>query len=315
MADKPPAELRIDEPLVRALVSAQASTVPGARTRELHHVADGWDCSVWRWGSDLAIRLPRRAVAAPLVRHEQETLGGIAARLAPTGLGVPAPIIKGAPDAGYPWAWSIVPWYDGTGGLSVPREARAGWAHRLAAALVALHVEAPPDHPVNPVRGVPLGRRAEAVAARLQSLRGAVSEVILERLGSLWRSALGAPEWQGPPMWIHGDLHPGNIIARGADLVALIDFGDVTAGDPAYDLAVAWLAFDRRGRTDFVAAFDGRHDEATWTRARGWAAAVTLLLLGQSDDDETYAAFAQESARELTDEPGVRGGGDEQGGG
>lgn len=304
MADKPSAEVRIDEALVRTLVSSQASRVPGARTRALLHVADGWDCSVWRWGSDLAVRLPRRAAAAPLVRHEQKTLDGIAARLAPTGIGVPAPILKGEPDAGYPWAWSIVPWYDGTGGLSVPREARGGWAHRLAEALVALHVDAPVDHPVNPVRGVPLHRRAEAVAARLQSLRGGVPALTLQTLETLWRAALDAPQWPGPPVWIHGDLHPGNIVARGADLVALIDFGDVTAGDPAYDLAVAWLAFDRRGRAAFVAAFDGRHDEATWTRARGWAAAVTLLLLGQSDDDAAYAAFAQEAARELIVERG-----------
>lgn len=306
MADKPSAEVRIDEPLVRALVSSQASGLPGARTRALLHVADGWDCSVWRWGSDLAIRLPRRAAAAPLVRHEQKTLDGIAARLAPTGIGVPAPILKGEPEAGYPWAWSIVPWYDGTGGLNVPREARAGWARRLARALVALHVDAPDDHPVNPVRGVPLHRRAQAVAARLASLRGVIPAITVETLETLWRAALDAPAWHGPPVWIHGDLHPGNIVARGPDLVALIDFGDVTAGDPAYDLAVAWLAFDRVGRAEFVTAFDGRHDEATWTRARGWAAAVTMLLLGQSDDDAAYAAFAQESARELTAERGLR---------
>ena len=110
---------------------------------------------------------------------------------------------------------------------------------------------------------------------------------------------LAAPPWTGPPVWIHGDLHPGNLVARGSDLVAIIDFGDVTAGDPAYDLAVAWLAFDAAGRERFVAALRDRYDAATWTRAHGWAAAVTLMLLDHSDDNPEYAALGAEALGEL----------------
>ena len=301
MPDKPAAELEVREQLVRALVSSQAKAIPDAAKLSLAHAADGWDCSVWRLGDQFAVRLPRRALSAPLVLHEQAVLPNIASRLARSGVGVPAPIVAGRPELGYPWSWSIVPWFEGTAGLGIPRADRAGWAAPLAEALLALHVPAPPDHPVNPVRGVPLARRADVVAGRMESLRGRVPAVVLERAGGLWDAALDAPPWPGRPVWIHGDLHPGNLVARGSQLVAIIDFGDVTGGDPAYDLAVAWLAFDPEGRSAFLASAGDRYDQATWTRAHGWAAAFTLLLLDRSDDDPEYASLAADALQELSD--------------
>lgn len=296
----PAADIEIDEALVRALVSAQATSIADGATRPLRHVADGWDCSVWRWGEELAVRLPRRALAAPLIEHEQRVLSTFATRLAHTGLGVPAPVVAGRPGSGYPWSWSVVPWFEGTSGLAVPRPDRAAWAAPLAAALLALHIDAPVDHPVNPVRGVPLARRTDAVAGRVASLRGRIPKAGLDLMQSLWDAAIETTAWDRTAVWIHGDLHPGNLVARGPRLVALIDFGDVTAGDPAYDLAVAWVAFDARGREAFITAMGDRYDAATWTRAHGWAAAVTLMLLDQSVDNPEYAALGVESLSALS---------------
>jgi aminoglycoside phosphotransferase (APT) family kinase protein len=299
MPDKPPAEFVLHEELVRALVASQATTIADAGALPLAHSADGWDCSVWRLGADLAVRLPRRALAAPLILHEQRVLPGIAARLAASGIGVPAPVVDGRPGFGYPWSWSVVPWFEGDAGLSIPRRSRTGWATPLAQALLALHVTAPANHPVNPVRGVPLARRARPVAGRIESLHGRIDPAGLANAERLWNTALDAPPWSGAPVWIHGDLHPGNVIARGSRLIAIIDFGDVTAGDPAYDLAVAWLAFDAAGRAEFIAATGDRYDAATWTRAHGWAAVVALILLDQSDDNPDYAALGAEALDEL----------------
>jgi aminoglycoside phosphotransferase (APT) family kinase protein len=299
MADKPAAELAISPSLVRSLLQSQASDLADAAS-PLHHVADGWDCSVWRWGPDLAVRLPRRAVAAPLVLHEQQVLGDVAARLAGTSVRIPAPILHGRPGSGYPWSWSIVPWFDGDVGLGIPRPTRSGWAGPLAAAMRALHVVAPAVHPLNPVRGGPLAERADAVAARFEALDRHVGSEGLDTARRLWDAALHAPTWAGDPVWIHGDLHPGNLVAQGGRLVAVIDFGDVTAGDPAYDLAVAWLAFDPVGRASFTTALSDLYDDATWTRARGWAVAVTLMLLQHSDDNPAYAALGVDALRELT---------------
>jgi aminoglycoside phosphotransferase (APT) family kinase protein len=300
MPDKPRAEVAIDATLVHALLAEQASAMDAAAL-PVSHVADGWDCSVWRVGDEWAVRLPRRELAAPLVVNEQRVLPDIAARLAPTGVRVPAPVFSGVPGGGYPWPWSIVPWLEGTRGIDVPRSDRTGWAAPLAAALGALHTPASPGFPVNPFRGLPLAMRADAVATRLSQLRadGGLTEGEAEAAASVWAHGLAAAPWDGPPVWIHGDLHPANLVADGSRLVGIIDFGDVTAGDPAYDLAVAWLAFDAEARRAFMAAFDARYDDATWIRARAWATSVALMLLAHSDDEPAYAALGREAFPEV----------------
>ncbi|GAA2012916.1 phosphotransferase [Microbacterium ulmi] len=300
MPDKPRAEVVIDEPLVRRLLVTQATdALPDAAILPLALAAEGWDSAVWRLGDDLAVRLPRRRLGAPLIVHEQRWLPSIAARIGPTGIRVPAPLFAGAPGSGYPWAWSVVPWIDGMPGLAVPRALRTGWAVPLADALLALHLPAPADHPVNPVRGGPLAERADAVAERFSALRSRARAAGLAEAHRLWLAGLAASPWAQPPLWIHGDLHPGNLVAHGAELAGIIDFGDVTGGDPAYDLAVAWLAFDSAGRDAFIAATGDRYGEATWTRARAWAVAVALILLVHSDDNPDYAALGEEALAEV----------------
>ncbi|MHC2998874.1 phosphotransferase [Microbacterium sp. HJ5] len=302
MPDKPAAEVLIDERLVRRLVVAQgAGRIADAASLPLRKVAEGWDSEVWRLGGHWAVRLPRRALAAPLVLHEQESLPLLAPRMEATGVRVPLPLVCGVPDAGYPWGWSVVPWIEGTRGMDVPRAERTPWVPALAAALRALHVEAPREHPVNPVRGVPLSMRAAAFDERLRALRrtGAVDAGVADRLAATWSAGLEAPAWSAPPVWIHGDLHPGNLVDAGGALAGIIDFGDVTAGDPAYDLAVAWLAFDHHGRSAFIEAAGDRYDADTWTRAHAWAAAVAVILLAHSDDNPDYAALGTASADQV----------------
>ena len=302
MPDKPTAEVTIDETLVRHLVSSQASHVPRAAMLPLLRVAEGWDCAVWRLGDAHAVRLPRRAAAAPLIHHEQASLALLAPAVEASGIRVPVPIVHGTPDPRYPWAWSVVPWIEGDRGIDVPRGERGGWAPALAAALIALHVPAPASHPHNPVRGHPLVSRARVFDERLRALlsTAVVDPDDADVLSRAWSEGVAAHPWQGAPVWIHGDLHPGNLVARGPALAGIIDFGDVTAGDPAYDLAVAWLAFDRDGRERFIAATDHRYDDATWVRARAWCAAVAVLLLAHSDDEPDYARLGRGAIAELT---------------
>ena len=42
------------------------------------------------------------------------------------------------------------------------------------------------------------------------------------------------------PASLHGDLHPANVLVNDGQVSGVIDFGDITAGDPASDLSVAW---------------------------------------------------------------------------
>jgi aminoglycoside phosphotransferase (APT) family kinase protein len=307
MPDKPAGEFDIDEALVRSLVTTHAADLPhGAAALPLTKVAEGWDNELWRLGEELAVRLPRRELAVALVAHEQRALPGIAERIAPTGVLVPAPLLAGAPSARFPWPWSVVPWMDGVSGLEVPRPHRAGWAEPLAAALRALHVPAPADHPVNPVRGRPLITRDTVFRERLDGLRraGLLDAATTTSLELPWRRGVATPPWRGPAVWLHGDLHPGNLLSSGGMLRGIIDFGDVTAGDPAYDLAVAWLAFDAGGRDDFRRATGSRYDAETWIRAHAWAAAVGVLLLMHSDDAPAYEQLAREAIVEIIGDAG-----------
>jgi aminoglycoside phosphotransferase (APT) family kinase protein len=64
---------------------------------------------------------------------------------------------------------------------------------------------------------------------------------------------------------------------EGATLSAVIDFGCLGVGDPAVDLMVAWVLFDRPSRKVFRACL--QPDEATWIRGRGWALSWALIYV------------------------------------
>jgi hypothetical protein len=65
------------------------------------------------------------------------------------------------------------------------------------------------------------------------------------------------------------------------ELLAVLDFGDLTAGDPATDLAAAWLVFDPIGRAAFRDRVERLRatDAADWARARGWALAIGSAIV------------------------------------
>ncbi len=111
---------------------------------------------------------------------------------------------------------------------------------------------------------------------RLDALDLPDSDRILER----WRDLATAPDWSDAPVWLHGDPHPANLLVHDGRLRAVIDFGDVTSGDPASDLATAWLTFDADGRAEFRARIDAGSgwDDATWRRAQAWALYFAVVM-------------------------------------
>jgi aminoglycoside phosphotransferase (APT) family kinase protein len=209
---------------------------------------------------------------------------------------IPTPIRVGAPWGAFPWPWTISRWHDGLIAADVPIAVRAQVAADLARFVAEMHVPAPADAPVNPVRGVPLAHRDKAVRERLT--RGAIARAA--RLRRVWDELVATPAWAGPPLWLHGDLHSGNLVLRaepGAEprLLAVIDFGDVTGGDPASDLAAAWLVFDAEARAAFRTEVDrlSPRDEDTWIRARGWALNLGTAFAAHSDDNPRMAAIGR----------------------
>lgn len=280
--NRPAAEVDVTVELVRSLLADQH---PDLATLPLEPLGSGWDNQLVRLGDELLVRLPRRALAAPLVEQELRWLPELASDLT---LPVPVPLRAGRPGAGYPWSWPIVPWLPGSIAARTPPDDHGAAAEALAAFLRSLHRPAPPDAPANPFRGVPLTDRQEAFERHLHQLRGAVDE---RRARSCWADALAAPPWREPPRWLHGDLHPSNLLVRDGALSAVIDFGDLTSGDPATDVSVAWMLLSLDARATFRRALEV--DDATWARARGWALALGLATWASSADDPVGARTAR----------------------
>lgn len=284
----PVAEVDVPQGLVRDLLTDQA---PDLAHLPLRPLANGWDNVMWALGDHLAVRLPRRALAAGLVLHEQRWLPRLAPRLP---LAVPAPVRCGVPGRGYPWPWSVVPLLPGDVAWRTPLTDPAAAARALADFLTALHVPAPPGAPVNAFRGGALADREPALLDRLALLGEAVPR---PRIEETWRRLREADAWAGPPLWLHGDLHPGNILVSDGRISGVIDFGDITAGDPATDLSVAWMLLAPAHRVVFREVYAGTaalgSEDATWARARGWALTLSLAFLAHSADNPVLAALGR----------------------
>jgi aminoglycoside phosphotransferase (APT) family kinase protein len=272
---------------VRALLRDQ---FPELADLGIVEVASGWDNVIYRLGEDLLARLPRREVAAVLVEHEQRWLPTIADRLP---LPIPVPLRLGRPALGYPWRWSICAWLPGESALRVSAD-DADAATALGQFVGALATPAPADAPPNPFRGIPLAQRTERLDMNLHALGDTVDATAVR---ALWSELVTTPVWDGPPLWLHGDLHPGNVLVDHGQISAVIDFGDLTGGDPAMDLSAAWMFFPPAIRPIFRAAAGGC-DDATWARSRAWAIAFGIACLASSANNEEFSELGRHTTEQ-----------------
>lgn len=290
----PAAELEIDARLAHQLLAAQHPEFAGRPTTL---VASGWDNLIFRLGDELALRLPRRQVAAQLLLNEQRWLPLLEDRLP---LRIPAPVRIGLPQDGYPWPWSIVPWIAGeTADLCLPN---ADQGEVLAGFFQALHQPAPADAPRNPYRGVPLAGRVEIFEARMAKLADRIGRDE-PAIRAIWADALAAPD-DAPPTWIQGDPHPRNVLVVDGRITAMIDWGDMAQGDRASDLSAVWMLLpDRAARQRAIDASSSVSPD-TWRRARGWAVLYGLLLMGAGlVDDPRMVVIAERTFERLIDGP------------
>ena len=292
---KPAADIEIDEALVRSLLREQQ---PDPAELPLGEIDSGWDNAMFRLGEDLAVRLPRRLAATKLIEHEQEWLPQLAPLLP---IAVPAPVRVGRPAENYPARWSIVPWMRGRNAdLNEPRPDQA---ERLAAFLCALHRPAPANAPFNPYRGVPLRERAEQIVERIRRLERETT-LINDDVVRICQEAIEAPV-DVEPTWLHGDLHGGNLLVDDDGVITgVIDWGDMTRGDRATDLATLWMNLgDRKARENALRACNGVSD-ATWRRAKGWAVffGVTLGTSGLAGDAR-HAVMARRTLERVVSGP------------
>jgi aminoglycoside phosphotransferase (APT) family kinase protein len=255
----------------------------------------GWDNVIFRLGNKLSVRLPRREIAATLIENEQTWLPQIANRLT---ISVPTPYRIGKPTARYPWRWSVLPWLNGVpADLEKPN---SNQARLLALFLRSLHLPAPSNAPVNSVRGVPLKQRETIIKQRIQRLEHKTN-LITQTIKNIWHKALNTPI-DTKATWLHGDLHPSNILVENGIIIGIIDWGDLTSGDIATDLASIWMLFgDRHLRQSAIAQYS--MSEPTLQRAKGWAIyfGITLLEIGLIDNPR-QAIIGEQTLRAVAED-------------
>lgn len=282
----------VDAALVSRLVASQCPDLAGLPVTLLGH---GWDNWLFQLGKDHIVRLPRRAIAVPLLENELRCLPLQADRLP---IAVPVPLFAGQGDASYPWPWLIARRFDGQ--IADRDPPAATQAPRLAEFLRALHQPDDGTAPDNAHRGAPLLDRAETVHACWEALERH-GEPLAPDLRALWDHACRQPV-PLQRVWLHGDLHYANVLVRDGQFTAIIDWGDICAGDPATDLAAFWIMFnDRAARQAGLAAYGA--DAAMIARAMGWALSFGSVLRSSGlGDNPRHAAIGQATLRRLQDD-------------
>lgn len=288
----PAAEVEIDVAQVRRLLGEQNPELAG---RPIVEFGFGWDNVSFRLGADLVARFPRRELAADLIANEARWLPHLAPRLP---LEIPMPVFLGDPGHGYPWHWLITSLIPGESASTATEIDNQMCAQQLGEFLAALHTPAPQEAPKNPFRGGPLSGRDHATRSRLESLADEVDSTGLELI---WEQALAAPEHSGDPVWLHGDLHPDNLLIGKRRLSGVVDFGDITAGDPATDLAIVWSFLDPDHRTTFWHAY-GEVGDALRMRARGWVVSLGTAYVANSADNPIMAQIGERSLAAVLDD-------------
>ncbi|QCX74401.1 Phosphotransferase enzyme family protein [Streptomyces sp. YIM 121038] len=264
---------RVDASLVRRLIAAHFPQWVGLAVEAVDSA--GTSNVMYRLGEDLVVRLPRESGSADEVAKEDVWLP----RLAPS-LPVPVPVRlgEGIPAEGYPWRWAVYRWIEGENPV-VGRIAEPGaLATALAEFVLALRGVDPAGGPPS-YRGGSLKDRDAETRDALADLHGVIDTAAA---AAAWETALRAPERSGPPVWIHADLQPGNLLLHRGRLSAVIDFECLGLGDPAVDLIVAWYVLPAEVRDAFRAALPP--DDAAWARGRGWALSIALMELSYYRD-------------------------------
>jgi aminoglycoside phosphotransferase (APT) family kinase protein len=292
-------EVDTDAALVSRLIAAQFPQWDGLPLERVPSA--GTDNALYRLGESMVVRLPRVDWAVRQVDKEQRWLPRLAAHLP---LAIPVPLARGNPGAGYPWPWSVYQWLEGHNptieDLADAQQAAVDLARFIAALQKIDTAGGPKSGPRNSWRGLPLATRDLETREAITALHGRIDTAAVT---AVWEAALQASLWDRPPVWIHGDLQSGNLLAVEGRISAVIDFGCLGVGDPASDVMAAWLFLSAQTRPIFRQVL--QVDEATWLRAKGWALSVGLIALPYYvETNPVLAGIARRAIDEVLGESG-----------
>lgn len=288
----PPAEVPIDETLVKNLIDTQ---FPDLSLLTILFLDSGWDNTNYRLGSQYIVRIPRRKAAVPSILNEIHWLPKLKPHLP---IPIPAPMRVGEPDHNYPWHWTITPWYEGNtvDGTALYKTE----AIRIARFLKILHSQNANNAPLNEHRGMPLSEKSEDVILRMERLK-MKTDLITPKIEQLWQQAVNEP-FPVEKYLLHGDIHPRNVIIHRKKIAAVIDWGDITSGDVATDVGCLWMLFKEKTTRQKALKYYGAN-QSLINRSIGWAINFGTILLDTGfNGDPKYADSGALILKNVTDE-------------
>lgn len=283
----------IDASLVRRLVNAQFPQWVDLPIRPVVH--GGWDNRTFHLGEQMLVRLPSAQRYASQVEREQRWLPKLAPKLP---VEIPEPLAMGEPAFGYPWQWSVYRWIEGQPLHEVRGVNLVTLAQDLAMFLSALQAIDATDGPQSGQHSFYRGGSLSIYTAETRSAVEALGDRVDAYLAmQVWDRAMQS-SWDRPPVWVHGDVAARNLLVQAGRLTGVIDFGQLSVGDPACDLVMAWTLFDQEARNTFRDAL--KLDSAIWARGRGWALWKALIVAaGQTNTNAAEAKLCWRTINEV----------------
>lgn len=271
-------EITIDVSHIKQLLHAQFPQWTNLEIKEI--TSSGTDNRIFRLGDDMCIRLPRIPGVDESIDREMMWLLHLVESL-PTE--IPHILAKGMPSAFYPFHWTVCRWIKGENAFDTEIQDMHQLAIDLAAFLRDLHKI--------DTYNAPLSRRGVSLSTRQNFDPG-------EDFINIWEECLQAKPWDKPPVWLHGDLLPTNILIKNDRLHGILDFSFMGIGDPACDLIPAWGLLSCDTRTIFREKLDV--DDDTWLRGKGWALSIAATILPYyKDTNPVLVAIAQRMLKEI----------------
>lgn len=285
-----PHELTIDSALVNTLLEDQCPQWVHLPLRAIP--SSGTDHTLFHLGDEFIVRLPRIDWAAASIDKEYEWLPKITTYLTTP---IFTPLFKGKPNSIYPWSWLVGKYHNGHSPKAEQADEYALLAQDLANFLNQFHSIPIASGPFSR-RGVPLSELNEKTQQAMHQLDG---EIDIHHVTELWQQCMATLPWQQPPVWVHGDFLPGNILIQNNRLAAVIDFSDLGVGDPACDLVIAWGLMNAKSRNIFRNHLI-HMDNHTWMRGKGWALSIALIMLPYyKNSNPTLAQLARRMIEQI----------------
>jgi len=287
-------ELHIDASIVKQLLQEQFPAWADLQLELIYPV--GTDNVMYRLGNDKVVRLPRTEESAASLEKEHQWLSKLAPHLP---IKVPVILGEGNPSSDYPLPWLVCNFLEGKNlmeGNSLDYNQAAVDLGNFVAAMQKVNA-----------KGGPKCRRGQPLAMRNQEMQESIplmSDLYdTSLLTDIWKRALKESVWKKGPVWIHGDLHAGNLLAKNDRITAVVDFGLAGIGDPASDMMLAWTLLTPETRPIFRSIV--QPDEATWKRGRAWAFTLGIVAYPYyRNSNPTFAKLAKRAIDEVLSEVG-----------